>query len=118
MKKFYISIIFILLGAFCLIFFYPLKKDLKSNLGKPTETERDEEVLARIKQEVLMTKDPQLGYVPVERLEAAKKQWSKLVPGNSKSPAPPLGGGSGTGANILGEGLLWAERGPNNIGGR
>lgn len=61
-----------------------------------------------------MTKDPQLGYVPVERLEAAKKQWARLIPGNSKSPASPLGNGG----NTLGTGLIWAERGPNNIGGR
>ncbi|HXB44946.1 MAG TPA: T9SS type A sorting domain-containing protein [Puia sp.] len=114
MKKFYIPTIFFLLGAFSLIFFHPLKKDSENRLGQVNELERNEEVLARIKQEVLMTKDPLLGYVPIERLEAARKQWTGPIGGNTKGSSSPLG----SSANILGAGLTWNERGPNNIGGR
>jgi len=56
------------------------------------ENENDEEVLARIKQEILMTKDPHLGFVPTDRLEAARQKlmqnsriasYSVNSPGNS-----------------------------------
>jgi type IX secretion system substrate protein len=114
MKKIYICLILFLFCGFCFLFIRPFKKNIKDNFGEASETAKDEEVLARIKQEVLMTKDPALGYVPVERLEAAKKQWAKLAPGNAKNSASPLG----SGGNILGTGLTWTERGPDNIGGR
>jgi len=117
MKKIYIPVIFIILCASYFIFFHPFKKESRNNSGEDNDMARDEEVLARIKQEILMTKDPQLGYVPVERLEAEKKKWSKLAPsgGNSgKNPETPLG----SGGTILGTGLTWVERGPDNIGGR
>src|SRR4051794_41187454 len=76
---------------------------------KVTEIENDDELFSErdrmdlaMKQEFMMTVDPALGYVPVERLEKAK------ILMNNKIAAK----GSGTNA------LTWEERGPNNIAGR
>ncbi|HLK30655.1 MAG TPA: T9SS type A sorting domain-containing protein [Puia sp.] len=117
MKKIYFFAIGIII---CLIFFFVSKRNLNQytpfsdrddrELRDGTEMDRDEEVLARIKQEVLMTKDPQLGYVPTERLEAARQQLTH------KASAQTLGMNSGS--TILSTGLTWSERGPSNIGGR
>ena len=79
------------------------------------EMGEDEEVLARIKQEVLMTKDPQLGYVPTERLEAARQKI--IHSGNVKAGARILGINSAP-TTLGATGLTWVERGPSNIGGR
>jgi hypothetical protein len=53
-------------------------------------------------QEYRMTKDPQLGYIPRERLIAARQYMESIF---SNGP---------TGISAL----SWQERGPNNIGGR
>ncbi len=113
MKKIYSVVILVLFCISFFIFFHRSPLNIKTG---PDEKElvNDEEVLDRIKQEVLMTKDPRLGYVPVDRLEAARKHWTPLLPGNNKSASSPLGSGN----TILGTGLIWNERGPDNIGGR
>lgn len=56
-----------------------------------------------IQQEFDMTKDPQLGMVPYQRLHSANKYIEKLM--LSKGEDKNLG-------------LSWTERGPNNVGGR
>jgi hypothetical protein len=124
MKKIYIFILATFVACFylCAYLFIQPKKALDA-LSKEYENhenrqengpQRDEELLARIKQEVLMTKDPQLGYVPSERLEAAREQLlSKNRIAVNSLTSPP-----GSGFTTLGTGLTWAERGPNNIGGR
>ncbi len=53
-----------------------------------------------MKQETKMTKDPALGYVPKERLLAAKEYRDKLLQTRAALPAN------------------WTELGPNNVGGR
>jgi hypothetical protein len=55
-----------------------------------------------MKQEFFMTRDPALGYVPKERLFAAKAYMQRLMASR------------GGGVNAL----EWQERGPNNIAGR
>lgn len=58
-----------------------------------------------MRQEFRMTRDPNLGYVPRQRLSEARAYMERLaVPG----------GGSTNRLTALG----WTERGPNNIGGR
>src|SRR5437868_2479419 len=53
-----------------------------------------------VQQDFMMTRDPQLNYVPAERLVAAKAYMQSL--------------------QAIGRinALAWTERGPNNIGGR
>ena len=108
-----IFLVILLLAAIFFVF-HPISKTVFKDDDGDTDNP-EEEVLARIKQEVLMTKDPRLGYVPVERLEEAKKQWKNLVPFNPKTVNSANSSGSN---HSLGTGLTWAERGPNNIGGR
>lgn len=55
-------------------------------------------------QEFEMTKDPSLGYPPVERKISAFKEAQKLLRINK-------------GAKAI-ENVVWQERGPNNVGGR
>ncbi len=54
-----------------------------------------------MEQNVLMTMDPALGYVPRERLERAQREMQKLM--DKRAPIA---------------GINWEERGPNNVGGR
>lgn len=54
-----------------------------------------------MQQEIEMTKDPALGYVPRERLITAIQQAERTA--NSRAAIP---------------GVEWIERGPNNVGGR
>lgn len=68
------------------------------------EAESDGLELA-MRQEFRMTRDPNLGFVPRERLRDARAYMEQLV---------VLGGGSTNRLTALG----WTERGPNNIGGR
>lgn len=58
-----------------------------------------------MQQEFRLTRDPQIGRVPRERLSEAKAYMERLV---------PAGGGSTNRLTALG----WVERGPNNVGGR
>ncbi len=69
----------------------------KKGLGKPKPDRPD---LAR-EHEILMTLDPALGYVPSERLDVAKRRIRDYFRNK---------------AGIAG--VNWAERGPNNVGGR
>jgi hypothetical protein len=57
----------------------------------------------RIEREVEMTRDPALGYVPTERLLVAEEQARQMRL-------------SGRANNL--SAVVWAERGPNNMGGR
>jgi Secretion system C-terminal sorting domain len=57
-----------------------------------------------MRQEFLMTRDPQLNVIPAQRLETARAYMQTLLPGG------------GSAARIMS--LGWQERGPNNIGGR
>lgn len=66
-----------------------------------------EEVKERMEQEVLMTKDPQLGFVPSERLIQAQSEASRIMAEFNASRA--------TQTQSL---FDWTERGPNNMGGR
>lgn len=68
------------------------------NQNNNEEEEMDDVELA-LHQEFLMTRDPQLGIVPRERLDAARTQLDLL----SANRVAALG---------------WQERGPNNVGGR
>lgn len=63
------------------------------------EQEEMDDVEMALHQEFLMTRDPQLGTVPRERLDAARVQLDLLT------------------ANRVAA-LGWQERGPNNVGGR
>lgn len=67
------------------------------------EIDNEKELQARLEQEVLMTKDPMLGYVPSERLFLAEQTARKLSKTAKENGALNL---------------LWTERGPNNLGGR
>lgn len=56
----------------------------------------------RLAQEIRMTQDPALGYVPSDRLLAAKAYKDELM----RSNIAPISG------------VSWDEQGPNNVGGR
>jgi len=61
--------------------------------------------MAKFEQEVQMTHDPDLGYVPYDRLLVAKEYVTKLIDRNKKQrDAIP--------------GITWANQGPDNVGGR
>jgi hypothetical protein len=66
-------------------------------------TEEREDGMERwMEQNAMMTKDPALGYVPYERLEAAQAYTKSLM----------------SNAALRTNALAWTERGPNNVGGR
>ncbi len=109
-----------------LLFLVALPKGGRISFPGPGRDQSDQEpspeaeVRDRIQQEILMTKDPRLGYVPVERLEFARQQLIRFGSRKSQgttslgSPAP----GNPGFTNLGGSGLSWAERGPSDIGGR
>src|SRR4029079_1963880 len=68
-----------------------------------TVVDNEEELVARIQQEIQMTKDPALGYVPTERLTSATQVAARL---NKAAKETDI------------YNLTWTERGPNNLGGR
>lgn len=72
--------------------------------GEEEEEEERDNPAAAIQQEIELTKDPALGYVPKERLLAAMEETERLLKVNKTRAAI---------SNIL-----WEERGPNNVGGR
>lgn len=85
---------------------YPRLLSMKNN------DEEGEGLMARqdgmkkaMEQEFIMTRDPSLNRIPVERLETARKQAGKMK----------LGAGL---RDAFTQGLGWQERGPNNVGGR
>ena len=75
----------------------------ESSYGKDWDGDHPERAL---EQEVQLTKDPALGYVPKERLVVAM-ELSKQQRSNKKGNAPQLLSTAS-----------WMELGPNNIGGR
>ncbi|MGB8194797.1 MAG: T9SS type A sorting domain-containing protein [Chitinophagaceae bacterium] len=73
-------------------------------IEKDDEESEMDEMDKAISQEYERTKDPSSGNVPLERLIAAKAfQEAKFQSQINQNPVP---------------GITWAERGPNNVGGR
>ncbi len=70
------------------------------------EEKEQEELLARARQEFLMTVDPQLGYVPTEKLPKGEVRASEIMAGLNPNNGSIISA------------VTWTERGPNNIGGR
>ncbi|MEE9437893.1 MAG: hypothetical protein V3V14_02765 [Saprospiraceae bacterium] len=64
---------------------------------------KKERVMRRDLQNVEMTKDPVLGYVPYERMENAKRVQQRLLKSGSRSAIA---------------GVNWTNVGPTNVGGR
>lgn len=98
-----ISAIFICLPYFkkkCVFLSNSKNNEVKT---EKSDVDNEEELIARLEQEILMTKDPSLGYVPTEKLKVAEQMTTRL----SK-----IAKENGT------LNLLWTERGPNNLGGR
>ncbi|MBP7375550.1 MAG: carboxypeptidase regulatory-like domain-containing protein [Pyrinomonadaceae bacterium] len=78
----------------------PKSKFLKKEKGEGGK--KKDGPAERLEQEIRMTKDPALGYVPTERLLAAKEYKDALMRDN----IAPISG------------VNWKEQGPNNVGGR
>lgn len=67
------------------------------------ESEEHEDGMDKwIEQNRIMKMDPKLGYIPFERLDAAKQYAQSLINSNTFRTSA----------------LTWQERGPNNVGGR
>jgi hypothetical protein len=126
MKKVYFLLFFVVLGL--LILERPGKRSISLFEGKEgrrtpfEEDEKEDGAREALKQEVLMTRDPKLGYVPTERL-LQYKEFMRMHPNLRSGGAGAravITDGSGGGPVTLGGGggLTWTERGPNNIGGR
>jgi trimeric autotransporter adhesin len=116
MKKNLLVAILVITGIFvCFQLFYsPAKKSLKDDDVMPitneigNDNEQQDDMDKAIEFEIEKTKDRKLGYVPSQRLLLAKKQQNEKFAQqniNSKSAVAVTG-------------ISWAERGPNNIGGR
>jgi hypothetical protein len=69
--------------------------------SSPRKISKEDRIDLAIKQEFEMTQDPALGYVPKERLIAAREYQTRLQARNARTEA-----------------LSWQERGPNNVAGR
>jgi photosystem II stability/assembly factor-like uncharacterized protein len=125
MKKLYLLLTLMVVTAGLLLLVGPGKRMiLRSEASGMSfdEDEKEDGAGQALKQEVLMTRDPNLGYVPTERLlryHDFMRSHPGLRAGGAGSRAVITDGGSGN-AVVLGssDGLTWAERGPNNIGGR
>ena len=78
--------------------------DVRIDKDKNAEN-RTEELKLRAHEEFLKTVDPALGYVPTDRLITGEIRAKQIM--QSLYPS---------GVNV--GGLVWTERGPNNIGGR
>lgn len=85
---------------------FSIVKPLTPSSKNEEEVSKEEEIKERIEQEIAMTKDPSLGYVPVERLVQAELQAKRMS---------MLARGQNT-LNTLA--LTWTDRGPSNLGGR
>jgi len=72
-------------------------------IQRGAEVNEQEELRERMEQEVEMTKDLTLGYVPKERLLIAEQQAQEIMLSMKNSPMALM---------------TWTERGPNNMGGR
>ncbi|HEY4111824.1 T9SS type A sorting domain-containing protein [Puia sp.] len=132
MKKIYFLLPLIVIVAGLIFVFRPGARMASLFEGKerrenPFEEEEEEDGAKEVlKQEVLMTKDPQLGYVPTERL-LQYREFMRRHPALPRSSGPGgsggrhsvTDGGPGSATPLGGSGgLIWTERGPNNIGGR
>ncbi|MCB9263147.1 MAG: T9SS type A sorting domain-containing protein [Flavobacteriales bacterium] len=102
----------VLSGAALFLGFWPkIFKKNKSIKSTPVEISEEpkmdlqDRIDLAMEQEFNATKDPELGYVPRERLIAAYEQLAKLQPKNGHNKAAISG-------------IEWKERGPRNIGGR
>jgi hypothetical protein len=96
-KTLLILIPFIILGAIGSYFF------LQPKPNSDYIPKRDRPDLAA-EHEFQMTKDPSLGYVPIQRKVEAYKTTKQLLAYKAQSRSV--------------ENVLWEERGPNNLGGR
>ncbi|HMT06872.1 MAG TPA: PKD domain-containing protein [Pyrinomonadaceae bacterium] len=97
------SIVFIGLFVLAASFVDPSTSKARLVTAKNEESEKKKDGPAeRLEQEIRMTKDPALGYVPSERLLAAKAYKDDLMRNN----IAPISG------------VNWKEQGPNNVGGR
>ena len=62
-------------------------------------------MLAKFEQEIAMTRDPELGYVPIERLVQAREKLMKEIAEKKHLRAAIAG-------------INWINQGPDNVGGR
>lgn len=90
--------LFVITALFSIHYFYTQHQNNNTTKGKLTKQQRIEEAF---KLEQLKTKDPKLDRVPTERLAKARSYTAQLLQEK----------------NAI-EGVVWEERGPNNVGGR
>jgi len=106
MKKFYLPITFLLI-VLCGVYFplsilkTPILSNAKSKVKK--RLSKLERVEKAFELEFKKTVDPNLGYVPRERLIQAQLYADRISQVNSRAAIA---------------GITWQERGPNNVGGR
>jgi hypothetical protein len=132
MRKLYFLLAFIVVAAGLFFLSGPGKRSISlfengERKEDPLEVaEKEDGAREALKQEILMTKDVRLGYVPTERLlryQEFMRAHPFLRGGNpsngtgSRHVITDGGGGSGP-VTLSSGGLTWTERGPNNIGGR
>src|SRR5690349_14356318 len=92
-----------------LIFSSPNIQGLRVPASEKKLQQRDEDLLNEDRmdlaalQEAQLTKDPVLGYVPRERLMHAIEYAEEQKLSGTRGAIP---------------GIIWSERGPNNVGGR
>ena len=123
MKKNYWLLLIPLMAA-GYFFLRPIKNGLlpADKNERPFEEREEDGPAEALKQEILMARDPLLGYVPTERLLQYKefmRRHPELRAGSSGSNNKITDGSGGRCGCFGGSGgLNWMERGPNNIGGR
>ena len=98
----------LLFAFFCLLtllYFSPYQQKLDATVSSIIPNKIDKKTRADLAnlQNFEMTKDPALGYVPRERLWLATKGLEERQNAKSKASIP---------------GIVWRERGPNNVWGR
>ncbi len=106
MNKVIICLLLAILAASCQ---QEVKQDNTRIVGETVEglvkISKEQRVLGRYLHEIEMTADPNTGKVPKNRLEEARKDLrQQLKQSSTKRNAIP--------------GIVWEERGPNNVGGR
>ena len=101
--------LFYILSITALLFFNPHSHSLLIPDSEKKIQSTDEDLLHEdqmdlaAQQEVQLTKDPLLGYVPRERLMDAVEYAKEQKNSGTRGAIP---------------GIIWKERGPNNVGGR
>jgi hypothetical protein len=128
MKKIYLLCFFMVIAVGFFFLERPenkaisLSEDKNEKRNPFGEEEKEDGAREALKQEILMTKDPKLGYVPTERLlqyGEFMRRHPELRSGGAGARAVITDGGTGSVVPFsAGMGLTWTERGPNNIGGR